>query len=248
VKLSSLESGERMRVCIVHGSPRKGNTYRATLVFQEQLRQYGAVDFAEFHLPKDMPHFCLGCHGCFEKGEKHCPHAPNVQPIVKAMLDADGIILTSPVYVLAESGCMKAFLDHLGYMYIAHRPMEEMFSKVAMVISTAAGTGTRHSMGAMARSLNHWGVKRIYRYGLNVFAPSWDDMKPAKQRRIRRTLDSKAKRFYHAMAQRAELRPRVFTRAMFTMMRKMMFQYPDGHIDKEYWRQKGWLTGSRRAV
>ena len=59
-----------------------------------------------------------------------------------------------------------------------------------MVISAAWERNTPFH-GAMA-SLNHWGVKRIYRYGLNVFAPSWDDMS-RQRRRIRRTLDSKAK-------------------------------------------------------
>jgi len=237
-----------MRICIINGSPRKGNTYKATQIFKEQMKKNGDVEFTEFFLPKDMPKFCCGCYNCFEKGEDKCPHAQYTQPIANAMREADGIILTSPVYVLAESGAMKAFLDHYGYMFMPHRPMEEMFSKVAMVISTTAGAGTGHAIKTISRSLNYWGIKRIQKCGLSIFALSWDEMKIKKQQKFEKILSQKANKFYKTVEKRKQLHSRIFTKFMFIVMKKMMAGYKDDHTDKVYWTQKGWISGTRRPL
>lgn len=232
-----------MRICVVHGSPRKGNTYKAVEIFKEELRKKGEVEFTEFLLPKDMPKFCCGCFLCFEKGEEKCPHAQYVQPIAGAMREADGLIFSSPVYVLAESGAVKALLDHFGYIFIPHRPMEEMFSKVAMVISTTAGAGTNHSTKTVARSLRYWGVKRIYKYGCALNAKEWHEMKPQRREKVEGEIRGKANQFYKAVEKRGQLSTPIFTRIIFRLMRGMLGGYADGQTDKEYWREKGWLDG-----
>lgn len=231
-----------MKVCIIHGSPRRGNTYIATEIVKRKMKEFGDVEFSEYFLSKDMPYFCCGCYRCFDLDEHSCPHANSVQPIVKSIEDSDGIILTSPVYVLAESGQMKAFLDHLGYLYIPHRPMEVMFSKVAMVISTTAGAGTSKSISAISRSLSYWGVKRIYKVGLVIFSKNWADMKKKKQNKFEKLLSTKAKKLYLSLDKKEQLSFRFFTRAMFSLMRRMISSYPDDSTDKIYWRKMGWLN------
>ncbi|KAB3536094.1 NAD(P)H-dependent oxidoreductase [Alkaliphilus pronyensis] len=232
-----------MKVCIIHGSPRRGNTYKATEIIKEELLKATSIQFDEFFLPADMPSFCCGCYTCFEVSEDKCPHSKHIQPIVQAMREADGLILTSPVYVLAESGGMKAFLDHLAYMYLPHRPMEEMFSKVAMVISTTAGTGTSYAIKPIARNLKFWGVKRVIKCGFSMAAKNWEDMSDVKKEKLSRLLRKKSRAFYFMLEKRDLLRPQIFTRIMFMMMRRMINGYKDGNADKEYWRKKGWLMG-----
>lgn len=39
------------------------------------------------------------------------------------------------------TGQLKTFLDHLGYIWLSHRPNGKMFNKVGIVISTASGAG-----------------------------------------------------------------------------------------------------------
>lgn len=235
-----------MKICVIHGSPRKGNTYKATQIFIDQMRKKEKVDIAEFFLPKALPHFCCGCYNCFDKGADKCPHAQYTQPIEQAMKESDGIIVTTPVYVLAESGAVKSFLDHYGYMYLPHRPMEEMFSKVAMVISTTAGAGTGKAIKPVSRSLKFWGVKRIYSCGLNIFAKNWEDMKEEKQNKFENLIIKKADKFLRAVKNRQKLHTTVFVRLMFMFVKKMILGYEDSHTDKKYWLQKGWLTGRSR--
>ena len=83
----------------------------------ELLRQRGVgeEDVRAFHLPHDVPDFCIGCNTCFFEDEAHCPHADRMQPIAEAMDAADLIILASPLYTMGMSGSMKNLMDHFAY-------------------------------------------------------------------------------------------------------------------------------------
>ncbi|MGE5605847.1 MAG: flavodoxin family protein [Bacteroidota bacterium] len=235
-----------MKICIIHGSPRKGNTYHAAEIFKEELQKHGNFEFAEFFLHKDLPHFCCGCFACIKKSETRCPHAQCTQPIAASIREADGLILTTPVYSLAESGQIKAFLDHFSYQYMNHRPMEEMFSKVATVISTTAGYGTGYAMKTIARALRFWGIKRVQKCGFILWVIKWAEISPEKQQKIRKKIHGKAKAFYHLLVKRKQLQPSLFTRFYFRICKKLMLSFADGQTDKEYWRQKGWLNSKNR--
>lgn len=234
-----------MKICIIHGSPRKGNTFKATEIFKEELKKYDNFEFEEYFLPKDMPHFCCGCYACFDKGPEKCPHAQYVQPIVNSIKEAYGLIVTSPVFCLAESGAVKALLDHMSYLFMNHKPMEEMFTKVAMVISTTAGYGTDYAIKPISRAFRFWGMRRVVKCGLRIYAKNWNDMSPEKQQQFEDTMQKKAQKFYKILNSRNNLQPYIFTRAYFYICRKLLNSFSDGNTDKEYWREKGWLTTTR---
>lgn len=160
-----------MKICILYGSPRKKNTYAAVQQIKERLRLHEEVEFVEYILQKEPHDFCCGCYTCINGAEEKCPHAAHVQPVIQAMRGADGLIFATPVYVMDMTAQMKAFLDHTGYFYMVHRPYPEMFQKSALVVSTAAGAGTKDANASVVRSLKHWGVRRIYSCGISIFAP-----------------------------------------------------------------------------
>lgn len=235
-----------MKVCIIHGSPRKGNTFKAAEIVKENLAGYGDYEFTEFFLPRDLPHFCNGCFVCFLQGEAKCPHAAAVQPIAKAIREADGLIITTPVYSLAESAGVKALLDHLSYNFMNHRPMAEIFSKVALVLTTTVGYGNGYAIKPIARALRFWGIRRVLKCGLTLFAIDWDQLPQRKQERIRKQLAKKAWELQRLLAKRERLRVSLFTRGYFRLCRRIMLSMADGAVDKEYWRGQGWLEGKRR--
>lgn len=156
-----------MKITVIHGSPRKGNTYHAAQLFMDGMKAQGEMEFQEFFLPKDMPEFCRGCMTCVLKGEQFCPHAKYRDPILDAMLSSDALILTTPVYVMRESGGIKAFLDHFPFLFFVHRAKPEMFQKKAFLLSTTAGAGTKRAMESIANQLKMLGnqqsvYKRLY--------------------------------------------------------------------------------------
>ena len=56
-----------MKLTVIHGSPRRGNTYRAAQLFLEALKKRGQIEAREFFLPQDLPEFCRGCIACAAK-------------------------------------------------------------------------------------------------------------------------------------------------------------------------------------
>ncbi len=228
-----------MQICVVHGSPRRGNTWQALTLVRRELLQLGAVEFTEYQVPNDMAAYCCGCYACFERGEQYCPAAAEMQPIGASMLAADAVILTSPAYVIGPSAAMKNFLDHTACLFMAHRPEPRLFGKPALVLSTAAGYGARQANAVMARCLRHWGASVIAQASIRIYAADWSQMPARKQQRLGRRLRRDARRLYAAAARPPSLT--MFGRGLFVLMRSMMKSYPDGHMDKEYWRRQGWL-------
>ncbi len=226
-----------MKTVIIHGQDHVGSTCNIA----RMLAKKTGGDVTEFFLPKDFGHFCCGCTACFTKGYDKCPHYKDLAPITKALLEADVIILASPVYVYHASGAMKALLDHYGYMWMPHRPEGAMFSKQGVCISTAAGAGMGSANKDMAHSLGYWGVGRVYKLGCAVAAADWDSVSEKKRSYIEKKTDAIANKI---KSRHGRVKPGFKTKAMFGIMRQ--FQ-KNGYnpLDMAYWKEKGWLGKDR---
>ncbi|MEG1158129.1 MAG: flavodoxin family protein [Christensenellaceae bacterium] len=123
-----------------------------------------------------MPYFCKGCFSCFSNGEQTCPHYELMNPIVRAMECCDVIVMTSPVYSLDMSGQMKAFVDHLSYQYMPHRPNKHLFTKKAVIVATTAGAGTKRVVKSLKTDLNYWGISTVYSLTKAVRAADWTEI------------------------------------------------------------------------
>lgn len=231
-----------MKICIIHGSPRKGNTYKTTQIFLEKLKKYEDIQIKEHFVTKEVPDFCTGCFTCFLQGEEKCPHANMVQPILEDMLSADGIIFTSPVYVMSTSAGMKNFLDHLGYLFIVHRPEEKMFEKVAMIISTTAGAGTNKVIKTIKDSLDYWGMKRVRKLSFVLYATKWSEVNDKKRKTIEKVAEKKAKQFYKDISNRKKKRKRLKVYLLLKVGKLLQNKYPEDSLDRQYWKEKGWIS------
>ncbi len=229
-----------MKVAIINGNARHGSTWHCKELFLEELRKRTDVAVTEFTLPKDMPHFCVGCFNCFFKGEDKCPHANSMQPIVQAMIEADIIVLTSPVYVFDISGQMKAFLDHLGYMWMVHRPHPSMFHKIGVTISTTAGAGLSHTTKTMASSLRYWGTRRVLSFQKPVNAVSWDGIPEKTRAGILRGIRALAENTFNSLRHVDRLPVPLRQRSMFFMIRSMMRKGGWNEKDRVHWENQGW--------
>ncbi len=236
-----------MKITIIHGSPRKGNTYAATQVFKEEMTKYGNVEFVEFFMPQDLPEFCKGCMTCYLYGEDKCPHANYTLPILEEMVSSDALIMTTPVFVMRETASIKNFLDHLGYIFIVHRARPEMFSKKAMVISSTVGAGTKDAIKAVSISLKYWGVNRIYSYSFKTFGDNWGVMKEEKKNKITSQIKKKAAKFYHEVASGKRHSPYLLIRLMYRVSRFIIRKYyEDDSLDCKYWKKMGWYSGDKK--
>lgn len=232
-----------MRITIINGNMRHGSTWHCLDLIIQELSKYDEIEKTEFKLPNDLPDFCRGCFSCFLNGEHTCPHASSVTPIVEAILDADLIILSSPVYGLDVTGQMKAFIDHLCYMWISHRPNPKMFNKIGLTVTTTAGAGLNHTTKTLRNSLKFWCIKKTFSFKKAVAALKWSDVSEKKQAQIKKETRRLAKKLAKSIKNVKRLPNPLFRSLMFKMMSGAMKNKDWNQTDKNHWEAQGWLSG-----
>lgn len=197
-----------MKILVIYGQSHKGTTYTITQILLNKL----SGDVKEVFLPRDFHEFCIGCAQCIYQDEKLCPHYKELQPITEMIDEADLLIFASPVYVFHTTGAMKSLLDHYGWRWMIHRPSPDMFRKQAVVIVTAAGAGMKSAIKDISDSLFYWGIARTYRFGIAVYADSYEHMSDKKKRKTVRALDRIAGKITAAEHPVPPLKTRLFFR------------------------------------
>lgn len=103
-----------IKVLGIHGSPRNGATAQAlreALRFAEEVP--GAVtQFMELRKMKISP--CIHCNRCLKETEPRCPAFDDDMKLFYELIpQADVLVLASPVYQMAASAQMHAFMNRL---------------------------------------------------------------------------------------------------------------------------------------
>ncbi len=125
------------KIVVLVGSVRKGgNTQLLAEAFAEGARQHHAVELVYIAQQKIAP--CTGCDTCRRKEGLCCVQQDDMQALYPKILQADGIVIASPVYVFGLTAQLKALIDRLhGAM---HKPTQ--VRKTAL-LSVAAAPGGR---------------------------------------------------------------------------------------------------------
>ena len=228
-----------MKIVLINGQNHKGSTYHIGRMLAEK---FGSdEDIVECFLPGDLNHFCLGCYACIDDDSK-CPFYEEKNRIMTEVEDADVLIFTTPTYCLRASAPMKSFLDLTFNYWMSHRPRKCMFTKQAVVRSTAAGSGAKKAVKDVSNALFYWGIPRIYEYGICVQAMNWNGVSEKKKRKIEKDTEWIAQRLLRKKHVTAGIR----TKVMFSLMRMMQkADFGSGEADKAYWESCGWLGKER---
>ena len=235
-----------MKITVINGTEKHGVTYRLKEIFLSEFN--GKADITEYYLPKDCPDFCIGCTNWFIKGEYTCKDADKIGNIEKSLLEADLIVMTSPAYVFHTTGAMKAFLDHLGYRWMPHRPAPAMFGKRAVIITQCLGSGAKSAAKDIKHSLSWWGISQIGVFTGKLMGDIvWDKLPQKKQYE----LTSKVKRLSQKFARidyAKEAHTNFITKVKFLFcrfMQKFLHKADAEYLDGKYWAEQGWLASVR---
>lgn len=155
-----------MKIVAINGSPRQeGNNARLLEVVRREVLAAG-VEFEVFQ-PGAKVHPCMACYHCLNTGSLRCVMDDDgVNDIIAACLEADGILLTSPVYHAGIAGGMKCVLDRL--MLAAGCGVNRLRHKVGGALCTlrrSGGSETYHQLLAamdcmemVIATSDYWGV------------------------------------------------------------------------------------------
>jgi len=110
-----------MKVVAINGSPHKeGNTYHALKVVGSKLEENG-IEFEIIHVGNKEVRGCMACGKCRKTQDFKCSMtSDSVNEWIQVIKEADGIIISSPVYFSGVAGTMKSFLDRLFYVSLSN--------------------------------------------------------------------------------------------------------------------------------
>ncbi|MGM9992181.1 MAG: flavodoxin family protein [Candidatus Bruticola sp.] len=99
-----------MKVLLINGSPHAhGATYTALQEVAAALQKHN-IETEIFHIGQGAVHGCIACRACAQLGKCVFDDDP-ANEMLKLMLEADGIIIGSPVYYAGPNGALCALLD-----------------------------------------------------------------------------------------------------------------------------------------
>lgn len=155
-----------MKVIAINGSPRKGGNISQCLDVMAAEFEKEGIEF-EVVQPGSKVHPCMACYNCLNTGSLRCVmNDDGVNDIIAKCIEADGIILASPVYHSGIAGGMKCVMDRL--FLAAGCGENQLHHKVGAAICTlrrSGGSQTYHQLLGLMDAMemvvvtsDYWGV------------------------------------------------------------------------------------------
>lgn len=223
-----------MKILVIMGSPRKGESYAVVQKVEAQMKSLGEVEFDYLWLRDIKFRQCTGCHACIHFGEQKCPFRSDVADVETRMQAADGLIIVTPVYAQQVSYLVKILFDRFAYMW--HRP--RFFGKFAMGISVGGSIATA-SLNYIKENTKNWG----YTYAAQLCAQHPDSLQPKPRARLERDIEKASHRFYQTVKNGRHPAPGIGDLIWFRMWRLTARATREfSPADIAYWTEKGWLN------
>lgn len=124
------------KVLIISSSPRKGGN--SDLLCDQFLKgaQEAGHETEKIFLPAHKINYCLGCGVC--NNTHVCVQKDDMKPLLDKMVEADVIVLATPVYFYSMDGQLKTFIDRTVPRYT------EISNKDFYFIVTAADSNKQN--------------------------------------------------------------------------------------------------------
>ena len=140
------------KVVAFNGSPRKdGNTSILIGEMITELENEG-IETDLVQVGKKKIRGCTACMRCFGKKDGHCVFDDDiVNTCIDKMIEADGIILGSPVYFLDVTAEMKALIDRAGFVSMANGGLYRR--RTGMAVAAVRRSGASRTIDTMLHFL-----------------------------------------------------------------------------------------------
>ncbi len=140
------------KVVAINGSARRdGNTAFLIRRMFEELESEG-IETELVQLAGKTVRGCAACGQCFENRDQQCTfHGDVVNECIAKMIEADGIILGSPVYFFDVTAEMKALIDRAGYVSLANGGL--FTRKVGSAVVVQRRAGATHTLDTLLHFL-----------------------------------------------------------------------------------------------
>ncbi len=211
------------KIIALLGSKRKGNTYRALTQIEETMKkelgsqlQFEILPLFDFKIDD-----CIGCQNCIHKGS--CVFNDDSSKLMAKLIEADGIILASPVYMKQVSGKIKTFFDRTCSWY--HRPT--LAAKPILSVVTTQGSGLSDTLKYLQSVSIQWGGLNAGKIGRNARSMN----KPVEEKEV--------KKFIRLLNSPESYSPTLNELINFETQKELGKFL--GELDVQYWSEKQWI-------
>ena len=207
------------QVVALLGSRRKKNTYRLLMEMRPILESH-QIKLHMIELYKENIRPCLGCEQCILRGS--CVLQDDTARVMHQLVEADGIILASPVYLQQVSGQLKTFFDRTCVWY--HRPA--LAGKPVLAVATTKGSGLRRTLAYLESMAVQWGAVPAGRVGRSIFTQD----RPVSEKEV--------KTLIRLLQRPQEHTPTLNQLLNFEVQKAMALSL--NQLDREYWEARHW--------
>jgi multimeric flavodoxin WrbA len=178
-----------MKVVAFNGSPRVGgNTEQAIKIVFEELQKNG-IETELVQLGGRKVYGCLACGKCREKKDKRCVRNDDeMNTYIQKMIEADGIILGSPVYFSNVSTEIKALIDRCGFVTKGNGDLLKGKVGAAVVAARRAGATFTYAAINMFFGISQMIIPSANYWNLTLSLQPGDIQKDAEGQQTFRTL------------------------------------------------------------
>jgi multimeric flavodoxin WrbA len=175
--------------------------------------------------------FCTGCGVCYERGA--CIHEDDFPFLLDQMMEADGIVFGSPVYINSVSAQMKRVLDRMADSIHC----QKFEGKYGCSVSTAGGSFAREVVDYQNSILRILGATTVGGVDV-VLGPDPKAIGPAEKK-----ANDLGGLLVNAIRTRARYPDQDLMHAeMKERMRSLVSYNKDTWVHEyTYWNEKGWL-------
>ena len=221
-----------MKIVGIQSSPRgkHSNTLKLLNAALDGAAEAGA-DVESIDIAKMKIKYCTACNSCHETGV--CAIKDDYEIVLKKLLDADGIVLSSPNYITNVTAQLKTMFDRSPL--VIH---EQLFDgKYSLSLTTAGSDELDFVLGIMDNFIVHCGGKTIGGVGCSVArGPEAMEVAIAKSREMGKDLVEaiKEKRKYPEQEASHEAWRKRFKYVILANKEQWTHNC-------DYWMEKGWL-------
>ena len=211
-----------MKVLLINGSFRKKNTCNILVQITQILKNHDIeaeiLNLFDYEI-KD----CTGCDEvCIQQG--NCHIKDGMPEIMQKIMDSDGLVLSSPVYLFGPSSRFKTFADRLNVWF--HKP--EPAGKPVLFVATTTVTGIKETIHFFDQFATGFGARK----GGFISRTKKDLNKPVEEKELSRFLSllRKDKKYY---------RPSMNEIVIFQVLKVLALK--SSGADRKFWEEKNWI-------
>ncbi|AEY67194.1 flavodoxin family protein [Clostridium sp. BNL1100] len=217
-------NNQNIKVFVFIGSMKGKNSteYQAILKFLNKAAWSNAeIDIVTADNADIKP--CLGCCSCFDSGT--CPLKLNddILQIKQKLLDADLIIVSSPVYLHHVSGSTKTFLDRISHW--AHT--FDLIGKRAIVCSSTATSGNEYVISYLKKAMWAFGCLVVGEINVSLLI---------SEEELSCQFDKIYSSLYESYKNPETCKVSIFQQQLFATLKKSYLQNTDTY-ESNYWKE-----------